>query len=71
MEDVGILYVHLVCFTAIWYIWWPFGIFNGYVVYFSPLWCVFTKKNLAALLDIVFFRIPSISLGAAAGATWG
>jgi hypothetical protein len=26
-EDVGTLYGHLVYFTAIWYIIWPFGIF--------------------------------------------
>jgi hypothetical protein len=28
----------LVYFTAIWYISYPFGIFNGYLVYFSPFW---------------------------------
>jgi hypothetical protein len=50
MEDVGILYVHLVYFTAIgnithiaiWYILWSFGIF------FPVLVCC-TKKNLATL----------------------
>jgi hypothetical protein len=26
MEDVGILYTHLVYFMATWYILWPFGI---------------------------------------------
>jgi hypothetical protein len=35
MEDIGILYDHLVYFTAIWNILWPFGIFYGYLVYFS------------------------------------
>jgi hypothetical protein len=49
MGVVGIVYVHLVYFTpiwyifwsfgiyfvAIWYILWPFGIFCGHLIYFS------------------------------------
>jgi hypothetical protein len=35
VEDVGIFYWHLVYFTAIWYILWPFGIFYCYLVYLS------------------------------------
>jgi hypothetical protein len=35
MEDVGVCYVHLVYFTDIRYILWPFGIFYGYLVYIS------------------------------------
>jgi hypothetical protein len=35
MEDVGILYGHLVDFTAMWSILRPFGLFYGYLVYFS------------------------------------
>jgi hypothetical protein len=35
MEDVGICYGHLAYFTTIWYILWPFGMFYGYLVYFS------------------------------------
>jgi hypothetical protein len=33
-KDVGILY--LVYFAAIWCSLWPFGIFYGYLIYFSP-----------------------------------
>jgi hypothetical protein len=36
MEDVGIFCGHLVNFSAIWYILWPFdkfGIFSGHLVY--------------------------------------
>jgi hypothetical protein len=43
MENLGILYDHLVYFTAIGNILWPFGIF-------LPFWVFCTKKNLAALL---------------------
>jgi hypothetical protein len=28
---------------------WPFGIFYGYLVYFSPFGCICSKKNLATL----------------------
>jgi hypothetical protein len=35
MEDVGIFCGHLVSFTAIWYILKPFGLFYGYLLYFS------------------------------------
>jgi hypothetical protein len=38
MEKIGILYDHLVYFTAIGNILWPFGIFCGNLVYFSPFW---------------------------------
>jgi hypothetical protein len=38
MEDVGIFYIALVDFTAIWYILWPFGIFYGHLVYFMAIW---------------------------------
>jgi hypothetical protein len=63
MEDVGILYVHLVYFTAIWfifvafwYILWLFGIF------FPVLVCC-TKKNLATPNDTVYyFRFPEVSV---------
>jgi hypothetical protein len=39
-----------VSFTAIWSILQPFGIFYGYLVYFSLLVCC-TTKNLATLLS--------------------
>jgi hypothetical protein len=44
MEGVGIFYGHLVYFTAIWYILWPFGIFVGSLVYFLLLWYVAAGK---------------------------
>jgi hypothetical protein len=34
---------------AIWYNLWPFGIVCGHLLYFSPIWNVRTKKNLATL----------------------
>jgi hypothetical protein len=37
MEDVGLFYVYLVYFPAIWYILWPFGIFCGHLVYFVAI----------------------------------
>jgi hypothetical protein len=45
----GYILGHLVYFTANWYILLPFGIFNGYWVYFSLLWNVVPRKNLATL----------------------
>jgi hypothetical protein len=45
MEDVGILYGHLVYFMTFWYIPWPFGTFYGYLVYFSPFWYVVPRKH--------------------------
>jgi hypothetical protein len=38
MENLGIFYDHLVYFTAIINVLWPFGLFCGYLVYFSPFW---------------------------------
>jgi hypothetical protein len=35
MDNLGIFYDHLVSFTAIGNILWPFGIFYGHLVYFS------------------------------------
>jgi hypothetical protein len=50
MKDVGIFYDHLVYFTAIWYIVWPFGIFYVYLLYFFPFWVyIVPRKNLATL----------------------
>jgi hypothetical protein len=57
MKDVGIFYGHLVHFTAISYILWPFGVFCGHFgvfcghfdIFFPILVCR-TKKNLATLL---------------------
>jgi hypothetical protein len=44
MEDVGILYVHLVYFMAIWYSLWPLGVFYVYLVYFFTFWYVVPRK---------------------------
>jgi hypothetical protein len=38
MEDVAIFYGHLVYFTAIWYILWPFGLLYLNLVYFVAIW---------------------------------
>jgi hypothetical protein len=44
MENLGIFYDHLVYFTAIGNILWPFGIFCGRLVYFSPFWYLVPRK---------------------------
>jgi hypothetical protein len=59
---VYVFYSHLVCFMVIWYIFgnlvyflviwqifWLFGIFSGYLAYFSVLVC-YSMKNLATLV---------------------
>jgi hypothetical protein len=38
MEDFGKCYSHLVYFTAISYILWPFGIFCGHFCIFFSFW---------------------------------
>jgi hypothetical protein len=48
MEDVCILYGHLVNFMDIWSILWTFGLFSSVLVR-----C--TEKNLATLREIFFF----------------
>jgi hypothetical protein len=50
MEDVGIVYEHLVNFTANWYTLWTFGIFcSTYFGIFFPVLVCCTMKNLATL----------------------
>jgi hypothetical protein len=44
MENLGIFYDHLVYFTAIGNILWPFGIFCGTLVYFPPFWYFGQRK---------------------------
>jgi hypothetical protein len=51
VEDFCTFYGNLVYFTAIRNILCPFGIFYGYLEYFSVLVC--TKKNLAGQLSKV------------------
>jgi hypothetical protein len=41
MEGVGILHVHLVYFTAVWYTLWQFGIFYGHLVSLLPAFGMF------------------------------
>jgi hypothetical protein len=48
MEDIGIVYVPLVYFTAIWYILWPFWIFYNYLLYFFRFGKLY-RENLAIL----------------------
>jgi hypothetical protein len=44
MED-GIVYGHLVCFTVIWYILWPFGVFYTWLLgIFSLVWYLVPRK---------------------------
>jgi hypothetical protein len=46
MEDVSIFYVHLVYFTAIWYIWLPFVIVYGiFGKYFTRLGMLHQEKS--------------------------
>jgi hypothetical protein len=58
IENLGIFYDHLVYFTVIGNILWPFDIFYGHLVYFVVIWysfpalVFFTKKNLATLVRI-------------------
>jgi hypothetical protein len=45
MEDIGRVYVHLVDFTAICHILWAFGIFPGYLVYFSDFGMMYQELS--------------------------
>jgi hypothetical protein len=45
MEDVGLNYVHLVYFTAIRNILWPFFILCGHLVYFSSFGMFYQEKS--------------------------
>jgi hypothetical protein len=44
MEDVGLYLGHVVYFTAIWYIVWPFSVFYGYLVNVFPFWYVVPRN---------------------------
>jgi hypothetical protein len=46
MEDVGLYYDHLVYYTAIRKILWPFGIFCGRLVYFMVNWCILSRFGM-------------------------
>jgi hypothetical protein len=44
MENLGILYDHLVYLMAVGNILWLFGIFYGHLVYFSLFWYFVPRK---------------------------
>jgi hypothetical protein len=58
MDNVGVFYDHWEYIMAIWYNLWPFGIIYvqlvcivcSHLLYFFPIWYVWTKKNLATLM---------------------
>jgi phosphotransferase system glucose/maltose/N-acetylglucosamine-specific IIC component len=50
MVNVGIFYDHLENVMAIWYNLWLFGIVWSFVVFF-PIRNVWTKKNLATMVE--------------------
>jgi ABC-type spermidine/putrescine transport system permease subunit II len=54
-----IFYDYLEYFMAIWHKVWQFGIVRGHLVYFLPFWYVWTKKNLATVVD---GRIPNVPI---------
>jgi hypothetical protein len=45
MEDVDTDIINLVNCTSIWYMLWPFGIFLGYLVYFSPRFGILKQEK--------------------------
>jgi hypothetical protein len=45
MEDVGKFYGRLVCFTAVWYTLWLFGISYCHLVHFSGLGMFYQEKS--------------------------
>jgi hypothetical protein len=44
MQVVGLFYDHLVYYTAIWYILWPYDIYYEYLEYLFPFWYVVPRK---------------------------
>jgi hypothetical protein len=73
VENLGKYYDHLVKFTAIGNILWPFGIFCGNLAYFSPFWYFGRRKiwqpwpkvenrpigeNFITLVESFFFAVP-------------
>jgi hypothetical protein len=54
LENVGIFYDHLEYFMAIWYNLLPSGIVCGHLVQIFTVWYVWTKINLATLLESRF-----------------
>jgi hypothetical protein len=68
VENLGIFYDHLIYFTAIRNILWPFGIFCGNLVHFSPFW-YFGQRKICATLEqthsplwLAGFYVPSYQI---------
>jgi hypothetical protein len=40
-----LFYSQMVYFMAIWYIWWPLGMFGGLLVYFSRFGMLYREKS--------------------------
>jgi hypothetical protein len=60
MKDVGKFYGHLVYFTAISYILWPFGIFYGHFgTYISPHFGMLYQEKSGAFPTISEFTITT------------
>jgi hypothetical protein len=57
MENTGIIYGHLEHLTAIWYTLWPFGILNGYLVYFPSIGKLSEEKSGNPGQDWANFRL--------------
>jgi hypothetical protein len=53
MEDVGILYDHLVCLVSIWQYFTVFWYISIVIWYILPVWVSFSKKNLATLQTLL------------------
>jgi hypothetical protein len=45
MEDAGIFYGHLVYFSAIWHILWPFGTCSLVLVHFTRFGMLYQEKS--------------------------
>jgi hypothetical protein len=45
MENLGLFYDHVVYFTAIEHILWPFGIFCGHLVFFPRFGILYQEKS--------------------------
>jgi hypothetical protein len=60
MENLGIFYDHLVYFMTIGNILWPFGIFCGDFVFFSPFWYFGPRKIWQPCFECALksFEIP-------------
>jgi hypothetical protein len=58
MENLGLFYDHLVYFTAIGNILWPFGIFCRHLVYFSHRNLRSRTSMLAQVLQTFWAKKP-------------